>query len=259
MNPSRILVVGSGGREHALAWRLARDAHAPTVWVAPGNDGMASSFTRLAIAEDDAPALLAAVRTHAIELVVIGPEAPLAAGVSDALSAAAVRVFGASQAAARLESSKWFAKEIMLAANVPTARAAVHDEVGSALAALGDFGPHWVVKADGLTSGKGAIVCETRDEAVAAAASMLKDKRFGKAGERVVIEEYVPGEEVSFLVLCDGTRAIPLASVQDHKRLLDGDLCLLRAPVLQQQVLPKLGLPGIEAVTALRDAPLPHR
>ncbi|MEO5988501.1 MAG: phosphoribosylamine--glycine ligase, partial [Candidatus Eisenbacteria bacterium] len=138
MNPTRILVVGSGGREHALAWRLAGDPHAPSIWVAPGNDGTEPAFARLDIREDDISALLAAAHEHAIELVVIGPEAPLAAGVSDALNAAGVRTFGASQAAARLESSKWFAKEIMLAARVPTPRAAVFGALEPALAALGD-------------------------------------------------------------------------------------------------------------------------
>ncbi len=184
---------------------------------------MASSFTRLAIAEDDAPALLAAVRAHAIELVVIGPEAPLAAGVSDALSAAAVRVFGASQAAARLESSKWFAKEIMLSANVPTARAAVHDEVGSALAALDDFGPHWVVKADGLAAGKGVLVSADRGEVEAFVRECLVGGRFGAGGARVVFEEYLEGEEASVIAVCDGERSVLLPAARDHKRAYDGD------------------------------------
>lgn len=223
VNPSRILVVGSGGREHALAWRLAADLHAPTVWVAPGNDGMEPAFDRLAIREDDASGLLAAVRTLGIDLVVFGPEAPLAAGVSDALSAAGVRVFGASQAAARLESSKWFAKEIMFAAGVPTARAEVFDDLSPALAALDEFGPNWVVKADGLAAGKGVLVTADRTLAEAFVRDCLVVGRFGAGGSRLVLEEYLEGEEASVIAVCDGARSTLLPAARDHKRAYDGD------------------------------------
>jgi len=223
VNPSRILVLGSGGREHALAWRLARDAHAPRVWVAPGNDGMEPAFERLAIGESDAPALLEAVRTLGIDLVVIGPEAPLAAGVSDVLVAAGVRVFGASQAAARLESSKWFAKQVMLAAGVPTARAEVFEDVAPALAALAAFGPTWVIKADGLAAGKGVLVTADRGEAEAFVRACLESGRFGAGGSRVVLEEFLTGEEASVIAICDGERSVLLPAARDHKRAQDGD------------------------------------
>lgn len=223
MNPSRILVLGSGGREHALAWRLARDAHGPTVWVAPGNDGMEPEFQRLAIKEFDTVALLEAIRTLAIDLVVIGPEAPLAAGVGDALAASGVRVFGASQAAARLESSKWFAKQVMEAAGVPTARAAAFEDVTAAVATLPDWGPPWVVKADGLAAGKGVLVTSERHEAESFIRECLTAGRFGAGEAKVVLEEYLEGEEASIIAICDGERAVLLPAARDHKRALDGD------------------------------------
>jgi len=224
VNPSRILVLGSGGREHALAWRLARDAHRPRVWVAPGGDGMEPVFTRLPIAESDVEGVLEAVRTHDIDLVVIGPEAPLAAGVSDRLVGAGVRVFGASQAAARLESSKWFAKEIMLAAHVPTARADVFGDVTSVLAALAGFGPPWVIKADGLAAGKGVLVTSEREEAELFLRACLESARFGAGGARVVLEEHLVGEEASVIAICDGVQSVVLLpAARDHKRAFDGD------------------------------------
>lgn len=224
MNPSRILVLGSGGREHALAWRLARDAHRPRVWVAPGNDGMEPVFTRLPIDETDVDGLLEAVRTHDFDLVVIGPEAPLAAGVSDRLVAAGVRVFGASQSAARLESSKWFAKQVMTAAQVPTARAEVFEQVAPALAALARSQAPWVVKADGLAAGKGVLVTRERAEAEGFIRACLESGRFGAGGARVVLEEYLAGEEASVIAICDGHRSVLLPAARDHKRALDGDL-----------------------------------
>jgi phosphoribosylamine--glycine ligase len=223
VNPSRILILGSGGREHALAWRLARDAHAPRIWVTPGTDGMQPDFGRLTVRETDVAGLLGAVREHAIELVVVGPEAPLAAGVSDALVEAGVPVFGASREAARLESSKWFAKQVMREAGVPTARAEAFVDPAAAVAALDRFGPPWVVKADGLAAGKGVLVSSDRSEAERFIQECLEGVRFGSGGERVVIEQHLTGEEVSVMAVCDGERWVLLPPARDHKRALDGD------------------------------------
>lgn len=224
MKASRILVLGSGGREHALAWRLARDAHAPQVFVAPGNDGMARRFTRLSVSETDPAAVVKACRAHLIELVVIGPESALAAGVSDALTAAGIRVFGASREAARLESSKWFAKEVMSEAGVPTARAALFTNEADALAALPAFGPVFVVKADGLAAGKGVRVTSELADAEAFVRECLSGERFGGNGSRVVLEEFLEGEEASVIAICDGERFLLLPAARDHKRAFDGDL-----------------------------------
>jgi phosphoribosylamine--glycine ligase len=221
--PTRILVLGSGGREHALAWRLALDPGAPAVFVAPGNDGMAREFTRLAFADTDGAAAVDACQRLDVELAVIGPELALAAGVSDALAAAGVPVFGASQAAARLESSKWFAKELMLAAGVPTARARVLESVAELEAALNGFGPPWVVKADGLAAGKGVCVTREREEARGFARECLEGGRFGEGGARLVLEEFLDGEEASVMAVCDGERFVLLPAARDFKRARDGD------------------------------------
>ena len=219
----RILVLGAGGREHALAWRLARDPEAPEVLVAPGNDGMGRSFQRIALQDTDPVAVVAAARAAQVSLVVIGPEAPLAAGVSDALLAAGIPVSGASQAAAQLESSKWFAKQVMHEAGVPTARAEAFESLSDALAALARFGPPWVVKADGLAAGKGVRVSNDRSETEEFLRSCLDGGRFGDGGRRVVLEEHLSGEEASVVAVCDGERHVLLPSARDYKRAFDGD------------------------------------
>ncbi|HXS82406.1 MAG TPA: phosphoribosylamine--glycine ligase, partial [Methylomirabilota bacterium] len=183
---ARILVLGSGGREHALAWRLARDPDRPEIVVAPGNDGMARSFRRAAVRETDPADVLELARREQPSLVVVGPEAPLAAGVSDALRAAGFAVSGASRAAAQLESSKWFAKELMREANVPTPAAAEFHDLARARAALDRFGPPWVVKADGLAAGKGVVVSADRAEAEAFLRECLEGGRFGDSGRRIL-------------------------------------------------------------------------
>jgi len=222
MPATRILVIGSGGREHALAWRLARDPESPEVWVAPGNDGMAGSFHRLGLAEDDTAGIVSACRREGVGLVVVGPEAPLAAGLADALRAEGVAVYGPDREGARLESSKWFAKERMREAGVPTARADVFTAAAEARAALPRFGPPYVVKADGLAAGKG--VCVTPERAVAEAfLGECFSGRFGAGGARVVIEEHLAGEELSVMAVCDGTGAVLLAPARDYKRARDGD------------------------------------
>ncbi len=216
-------MVGSGGREHALAWRLAADPHHPRVEVSPGNDGMGRSFARADVAETDVPGLVDLARRTRADLVVVGPEAALAAGLADALAAAGIPVFGASRAATRLESSKWFAKEVMREAGVPTARAEAFEHVAAALAALPGFGPPWVVKADGLAAGKGVLVTDRADDARAFVTACLEGGRFGEGGRRVVLEEFLAGEEASVIAVCDETRHVLLPAARDFKRARDGD------------------------------------
>lgn len=216
--PSRILILGAGGREHALAWRLSRDPEQPEVIVAPGNDGIGRWFRRIELADTDPAAVVRAATREQVSLVVIGPEAPLAAGVSDTLVSAGFAVFGASRAAAQLESSKWFAKQVMREARVPTAAAEVFEDAASAEAALDRFGPPWVVKADGLAAGKGVCVTAARAEALAFVRACLELGRFGVGGRRVVLEQHLVGEEASVIAVCDGERHVLLPAARDYKR-----------------------------------------
>jgi phosphoribosylamine--glycine ligase len=221
----RILVVGGGGREHALCWALARDLPSPaaTLFAAPGNPGTATLATNLPIPATALDALVAAAREHRIDLVVVGPEAPLAAGLADRLRAAGRAVFGPSAAAARIESSKAYAKEVMRAAGVPTAPSRTCTDLADALAWIRTRSEPLVVKASGLAGGKGAIVCATRDEATRAARAMLAEGALGEAGREIVIEDFLEGEELSVLALTDGERIAILPPAQDHKRLGEGD------------------------------------
>jgi phosphoribosylamine---glycine ligase len=219
----RVLVVGSGGREHALAWRFARDPAAPDVLVAPGSAGMTDVARRHEVRESDAAGLLALCKEQRVDLAVIGPEAPLATGVADTLEAGGVTVFGASRSAARLESSKSFAKEIMRAAGVRTARAEWHDALDSARRALDRATPPYVIKADGLAGGKGVVVTSARAEADDFLAQCLSADRFGESGRRVLIEEYLAGEEATVMAVCDGARFVLLPAARDYKRARDGD------------------------------------
>jgi phosphoribosylamine---glycine ligase len=219
----RIVVIGSGAREHALAWRLARDPETEALFVLPGNEAMARRWPRLVANDHDVGAVTDACRAAGATLVVVGPEAPLAAGLADRLSSLGVAVYGPDAAAARLESSKWFAKEIMSAAGVPTARAAVFDRADEAFAALDREGPPWVVKADGLAAGKGVLVTRERETAVRFIRDCLEGGRFGAAGRQVVIEEFLAGEEASVMAVCDGTRHVLLSPARDFKRALDDD------------------------------------
>ncbi|MGH7646099.1 MAG: phosphoribosylamine--glycine ligase [Gemmatimonadales bacterium] len=219
----RILVVGGGGREHALCWALARDVPAATLFAAPGNPGTAALATNLPIPATALDPLVAAARQHRIDLVVIGPEAPLAAGLADRLRAAGHAVFGPGAAGARLESSKAYAKALMEAAGVPTAPSRTCTDLADALAWIRTRPEPLVVKASGLAGGKGAIVCATRDEAAGAARAMLSDGALGEAGREIVIEDFLEGEELSVLALTDGERIALLPAAQDHKRLGEGD------------------------------------
>jgi phosphoribosylamine--glycine ligase len=215
----RVLVVGSGGREHALVRTLLRSPQAPEVLCAPGNAGIRRDARALDAPVDDPAALARAARGAGVDLVVVGPEAPLVAGLADALAAAGVRCFGPLAAAARLEGSKAFAKEIMDAAGVPTAAHRVVTSVADGMAAIARYPA--VIKADGLAAGKGVVIAEGEAEARAALEEMLVARRFGD--QPVVVEEFLAGDELSLLALCDGERAVPLAPARDYKRIGDGD------------------------------------
>jgi phosphoribosylamine--glycine ligase len=219
----KILVIGSGGREHALAWKLAQAPKVQRVFVAPGNAGTAAEEGVVNVAITAIPELLQFARDENIALTVVGPEAPLAEGVVDAFQGAGLRIFGPTKLAAQLESSKQYAKDFMMRYGIPTASYATFTDAQKAHAYIEHHGAPIVVKADGLAAGKGVVVATTPDEAHAAIDAMLVDNSMGAAGARVVIEEFLAGEEASFIVLADGRNALALASSQDHKRLKDGD------------------------------------
>ncbi|MBY5992192.1 phosphoribosylamine--glycine ligase [Ferrimonas balearica] len=218
-----ILVIGSGGREHALAWKAAQNPAVETVFVAPGNAGTATEpkLKNVAVAGNDA--LVQFAKDNAVALTIVGPEQPLVDGVVDAFEAAGLTIFGPSAAAAQLEGSKAFTKDFLARHNIPTAAYQNFTEIEPALAYLQEMGAPIVVKADGLAAGKGVIVAMTLDEAEAAVKDMLAGNAFGDAGHRVVIEEFLDGEEASFIVMVDGDHILPMATSQDHKRVGDGD------------------------------------
>ena len=219
----RVLVVGGGGREHALGWAWRRDDPTTTLFTAPGNPGTATLGTNLPIPAVDLEGIAAAAREHRIDLVIVGPEAPLAAGLADRLRADGLAVFGPSRAAAELESSKAFAKEIMRDAGVPTAPSRHFIALQPALEYIRRHPEPLVVKASGLAAGKGAVVCGTRAEAAATARAMLVEHQFGEAGRKIVVEQFLDGEELSVLALTDGEQILILPPAQDHKRLGEGD------------------------------------
>lgn len=221
----RILVIGSGGREHALVWKIARSAQVEAVFAAPGSDGMAE-LARCSpdVKDSDEDALLELISRERIDLVVIGPEAPLAAGLADRLRAAGVAVFGPSADAAQLESSKAWAKQFMVRHGIPTAGFATFGDLGEARAYARGLSAGCVVKADGLAAGKGVVVCDDAEQAERALEEIMGERRFGTAGETVVIEERLEGEEASYYAFSDGENVVTLVAAQDHKRALDGDL-----------------------------------
>jgi len=222
---SKVLVIGSGGREHALAWKLAQSPRVSEVIVAPGNAGTATEAKcrNAPVKVTDLDGLLQLARDEGVALTVVGPEVPLVAGVVDRFREAGLRIFGPTAAAAQLEGSKAYAKDFLARHGIPTAFYAVHTDVDAALAYIREKGAPIVVKADGLAAGKGVIVAMTLEEAEAAVRDMLSGNAFGDAGARVVIEEFLEGEEASFISMVDGSTALPMATSQDHKRVGDGD------------------------------------
>jgi len=219
----KLLVIGSGGREHAIAWRLAQSPRVSRVYVAPGNAGTAREDGLFNVDVTSIPELVKFAKFEGIETTVVGPEGPLAAGVVDAFQAEGLRIFGPTKAAAQLEASKDFAKRFMKRHGIPTARHDTFTEAAAAHAHIDKHGAPIVIKADGLAAGKGVVVAMTTTEAHEAIDMMLAGSKLGEAGHRVVIEEFMQGEEASFIVMVDGKNVLPLASTQDHKRIFDGD------------------------------------
>lgn len=219
----KILVIGSGGREHAILWKLSQSPKVSELYVAPGNDGMDELAKRVAIPVENLEDLAEFAKNNEIDLTIVGPEVPLVLGVVDVFEKAGLRCFGPSQKAAQIEGSKAFSKNLMQKYNIPTAQYAVYSQVEEAKAYANTLGYPCVVKADGLAAGKGVIICQDAEEASRAIEDMLIDNAFGDAGARVVIEEFLQGEEVSILAFSDGKTVVPMVSSQDHKRIFDHD------------------------------------
>ena len=244
----KILVVGGGGREHSIAWRLSKDPVRHEIYCAPGNAGTAAVAKNLPLHAENIEGIVEWCVDERPDLVVVGPEAPLVAGLVDSLEAEGIKAFGPVAAGARMEGSKRFAKEVMQAAGVPTGRAEVFTDPVKAKEALGDFGLPVVIKADGLAAGKGVVVAETRSQAEDAIDDMLVANKFGDAGAEVLIEEFLDGEDCSILALVDGESAVLLPSSQDHKRIFDGDRgpntggmgAYSPAPVVTDDMLPEI-------------------
>ena len=256
-----ILVIGSGGREHTLAWKLAQSPKADKIYALPGNPGMADvAMCVEGIAITDNASIVDFAQKHAIGLVVVGPEVPLTNGLVDAVTAAGIKAFGPTQAAAQIEGSKAFSKSLMKKYGIPTAKYEVFTEADAAREYIRKEGAPIVIKADGLAAGKGVIVAMTEDEALQAVADIMEDKEFGNAGSRVVIEEFMEGEEASLLCFTDGKTICPMISSQDHKRAYDGDKgpntggmgTYAPAPVMTdkmvQETYDKILLPTIQAM-----------
>ena len=220
----KVLLVGNGGREHAIAWKLKRDDPSLELICAPGNAGIAELGDCIPVKSDDVKSLLGFAERAQVDLTFVGPEAPLALGIVDAFRAARRPIFGPTQAAAAIETSKRFAKGLMQSAGVPTATASHHNNPASALAAVEKLGTPVVIKASGLAAGKGVVIARSSEEAERAIYMMLQDRAFGDAGAEILVEEFMQGEELSLFALTDGVSALPMIAAQDHKRLLDGDL-----------------------------------
>ena len=219
----RVLVVGSGGREHALAWKIRQSPLVDKIFCAPGNGGISQVAECVDIKADDIAGLTAFASRNRIDLTVVGPEAPLSGGITDKFCANGLRVFGPSKDAARLESSKVFMKELAKKYGIPTAKFEVFTDSAAAKKYISGLKGRFVVKADGLAAGKGVVVCSSKEEGVEAVGAMMERKIFKDAGKKVIIEECLEGEEASIIIVTDGKDAVPLASAQDHKRILDGD------------------------------------
>jgi phosphoribosylamine---glycine ligase len=259
----KILVVGSGGREHAMVWKLAQSSRRPTLYCAPGNAGIESLATCVPVKADDIAGLKTFVQSEKIDLTVVGPEAPLALGIVDEFRKADLKIFGPKKAAARIEASKVFSKEIMNSANILTARSQSFDRVASALAYINQHELPVVVKADGLAQGKGVMVATTREEAKQAVRDSMEHAVFGQAGQRVLIEEFLDGEELTIMAFTDGRTVVPMLPAQDHKRVGDGDAgpntggmgaycpAPLGTMVLREQVTRQVLYPAVEALSRM--------
>ncbi len=259
----KILIVGSGGREHAMVWSLARSPRMPTLYCAPGNAGIEALATCVPIKADDIAGLMAFVQAEKIDLTVVGPEAPLALGIVDEFRKSKLKIFGPTRGAARIEASKVFSKEIMAHAKILTARAQSFDRMASALAYLDQHELPVVVKADGLAQGKGVVVAKTREEAKQAVRDSMEHAVFGQAGQRVLIEQFLDGEELTIMAFTDGRTVVPMLPAQDHKRLEDRDTgpntggmgAYCPAPLgdraLREQVTAQVLYPAVEALSRM--------
>ena len=258
----KVLLVGSGGREHALAWKLSQSPLVDRLFIAPGNPGTAMHGENVAIPAEDIEGLKAFALREKIDFTVIGPELPLTLGITDAFNVAGLKVFGPTRAAAELEGSKAFSKELMVRYKVPTAFYKRFDESGPAKSYIETHEPPFVVKADGLAAGKGVIICQTAQEAIEAVDLIMTEKAFGSAGKRIIIEEFLTGEEASFLAITDGTTVEPLAPAQDHKAIFDNDMgpntggmgayspAPVVTPALQKKIMETVMVPVVNAMKA---------
>ncbi|MGH1374855.1 MAG: phosphoribosylamine--glycine ligase [Alphaproteobacteria bacterium] len=258
----KILLVGSGGREHALAWKLSQSPNCSKLYCAPGNAGITDQAECVSIKVDELDKLVSFAQDNAIDLVIVGPENPLVDGLADAMKAAGIDVFGPSARAAELEGSKGFMKDLCAKYNIPTAKYGRFTDAKKAEEFILEAGAPIVVKTDGLAAGKGVIICENTDQAIEAARDMLSGNSFGAAGHEVVIEEFLEGEEVSFFALADGKTILPLTSAQDHKRVGDGDTGLntggmgayspahFMTDALEQQIIENLIEPTIAGMAS---------
>ena len=257
----KLLVIGNGGREHALVWKLAQSPRVSKIYCAPGNAGIAQLAECVPLKVDDLPGLQAFAKDKAVDLTIVGPELPLSLGIADNFRKAKLRIFGPTRNAARIESSKSFAKELMARENIPTAVSRMFDNLDAALIWLETCDLPIVVKADGLAQGKGVIICETKVEAQEAVQSMLGAQRFGEAGARVVLEEFLEGEELTVMAFADGRTVIPMIPAQDHKRIGEGDTgpntggmgayapAPLATPELQQRIVEEVLYPAVTGLT----------
>jgi phosphoribosylamine--glycine ligase len=258
----RILVIGGGGREHALLWKLAQSRRVPALLCAPGNAGTSELAENYDVAADDVAGLLALAKRRQIDLTIVGPELPLTGGIVDVFAAAGLRIFGPNRRAAELEGSKAFTKELLARLGVPTAAHRTFTDHAAARRYLDEIGAPVVVKADGLAAGKGVLVCDDLATARAGLDEIMVRRAFGAAGSQVVIEEFLPGEEVSFMALTDGRTVLPLASSQDHKRVGDGDTgpntggmgayspAPILTPALEDEIMETIMHPVVEGLAA---------
>jgi len=258
----KLLVIGSGGREHYLVWKLAQSPKVDKIYAAPGNAGMTGLAECVAIGAEDIEGLVAFAREKTIDLAVVGPETPLTMGLADRLEEAGIMVSGASGKAARIEGSKGFAKDLMAKYGIPTADYRIFGDYDQAREYVEQKGGPLVVKADGLAAGKGVLLCQTKEEALAALDQIMRDQAFGSSGDRIVIEEFLEGEEASFLVFTDGKSIQPLPTTQDHKAIFDGDRGLntggmgayspapVVTPAIHAEVMEKIIHPVVKAMEA---------